>query len=118
MKIAFPTNGDNLEAQIEQHFGRAKNYLIYNDKTKEFKIYLNPETSGGKESPPNFLKRFEVEVVITFALGQKAIDKFRQMNIKVYKAIDKNIISNIETFEKKQLIELGSDISDDDFLLK
>jgi len=29
MKIAIPTEGNNLEDKIALHFGRAKNYLVY-----------------------------------------------------------------------------------------
>ncbi len=118
MKIAFPTNGENLEAQIEQHFGRAKNYLVYDDETKEFKVYLNPETSGGSEPPPDFLNHLGVNVIITFGLGLRAQEKFKRMKIKICKAVEKNIISNIKDFKQNQLTELGAETSNDEFLLK
>ena len=117
MKIALPTNGENLKAQIEQHFGRAKNYLIYDDETEEFKIYLNPETSGGSESPPDFLNHLGIKVIITFGLGAKAQEKFKRMEIKICKAVEKDIMSNIKDFKDNQLIELGTETSNNEFYL-
>ena len=58
MKIAIPTNNKKgLEDTVAEHFGRAKNFLIYDTETKSFEIYPNPEVIGGKEFPPDFLYR-------------------------------------------------------------
>jgi len=46
MKIAFATNGKNLEAEIALHFGRAKNFLIYDTEKGSFEIFKNPEIEG------------------------------------------------------------------------
>lgn len=106
MQIAFPTNGEKLEAEISFHFGRVQNYLIYNTQTKEFKIYLNPEVIGKQESPPDFLNRLGVNAVIVFNLGPKAFDKFRKYGIELYEAINKNIKENIKEFQKGNLSPL------------
>jgi len=107
MRIAFATNGKSLKAKIWPHFGWAKNYLIYDTKTKKFKIYKNPEVSGGKELPPDFLNRLKVDVVITYALGPKAFNKFKKFRIKLYKAVNQNIKENIKQFQAGKLKELG-----------
>jgi len=106
MQIASATNGKNLEAKIAFHFGRAENYLIYDIKTKKFKVHQNPEFFGKEELPPDLLNRFGVNVVIAFSLGPKAFDKFKQYGIKLYKAIEKNILENIKAFERGELRQL------------
>jgi predicted Fe-Mo cluster-binding NifX family protein len=106
MKIALATDGKNLEAEVVRHFGWGKNYLIYNTETKEFQIHPNPEASGKKEFPPEFLNRLGVNVVIVFSLGPKAFDKFKRFGIKLYEAIDKNIAENIKEFQKGNLSSL------------
>jgi len=109
MRIAFPTNGKSLKAEIWFHFGRAENYLIYDTETKKFKIYKNPEVFGKKELPPDFLNRLKADVVIAHALGAKAFDRFKKFGIKVYKAINKSIKENIKQFQAGKLKELGKE---------
>jgi len=106
MRIAFATNGKSLKAKIWFHFGWAKNYLIYDTKTKRIEIHKNPEILGEKELPPDFLNRLKVDVVITYALGPRAFDKFKKFGIKLYKAIDKNIEENIKEYQKRNLKKL------------
>ena len=107
MKIAIPTNDKKgLEDTVAEHFGRAKNFLIYDTETKSFEIYLNPEVIGGKEFPPDFLYRLGVKAVIVFSLGPKALEKFKKYNIKMYKAIEGTILDNLQKFNDNKLKEL------------
>jgi predicted Fe-Mo cluster-binding NifX family protein len=107
MKIAIPMdNKKGLEDTVAEHFGRASNFLIYDTKTKNFEIYPNPEVAGGKELPPDFLHRRKVETVIVFSLGPMAYDKFKNYNIKTYKAVSGSIFENIKKFEDGNLGEL------------
>ncbi len=106
MKIAVPTDGENLEGFIASHFGQARNYLIYDTDTKNFKIFPNPEVIGKKELPPEFLNKMGVNVVICFNLGQRASEKFKNFGIKIYKALEKSIAENIKDFQNRKLREL------------
>jgi len=73
MKIAVPINGKgSLDDKITLHFGRANNFLIYNTETKSFEIFPNPEVTGGKEFPPDFLYHQEIKAAIVFGLGAMA----------------------------------------------
>ena len=102
MKIALATSGENLTAKIALHFGKVKNFLIYDTGKKFFKVYSNPEISG-KELPPDFLNRLETDAVIAFSLGPMAFEKFKNYNIKMYKAIPGSILENIKKLEKGNL---------------
>ena len=108
MKIAFATNGKNLKAEIALHFGRAKNFLIYNTEKDNFELFENPEISG-KELPPDFLNRLKVDAVITFSLGPMAFEKFKNYKIEVFKATDGTILENIEKFKEGELKELSEE---------
>jgi predicted Fe-Mo cluster-binding NifX family protein len=105
MRIAFATDGDNLEGEIAFHFGRAKNFLIYDTEKKNFEVFENPELKG-KELPPDFLYRQRINVVITLSLGEKAYQKFKNYKIKIYKAIEEKIKDNIQKFENNELKEI------------
>jgi len=104
MKIVIPTNNkEGLNAQIAEHFGRASNFLIYDTETESFEIFPNPEVTGGKEFPPDFLERQGVKSVIVFSLGAMAYKKFKDYNIKMHKAIEGSILENIKKLEKGNL---------------
>jgi len=103
MKIAIPTNGENLEGLIASHFGQARNYLVYDADTKNFEVFPNPEIAGKKELPPEFLNKMGVNVVICFNLGQKAFEKFKSFGIEIYEALEKTINENIKDFQNRKL---------------
>jgi predicted Fe-Mo cluster-binding NifX family protein len=108
MKIVIPTNGKRgLEDTVAEHFGRAKNFLIYNTETKNFEIHPNPETGGGTEFPPDFLHRQKVIAVIVFSLGPMAFEKFKKYDIKMYKADKGTLTENLEKFKENQLKNLS-----------
>lgn len=110
MKIALATNGKGcLTDMIAPHFGLAKNYLIYDTKTKNFEVCPNPEVTGGKLLPPDLLNQKGVNVVIAFGLGFKAYKKFKNYGIKMYKAVEKDNASNIQLCLDNQLRALGEE---------
>lgn len=110
MKIVIPTNSkDGLNAEIAEHFGRAKIFLIYDSETKNFEICLNPEVTGGAELPPDFLRRQGAEAVIAFSLGPKAYEKFKNYNIPIYKPIEGVIADNLQGFEDNKLKKITKD---------
>ena len=107
MRIAIATNEKgSLEDEVALHFGRANNFLIYDTETKIFEIYPNPEVVGKKEFPPDFLHKLGVETIIAFSLGPRAFEKFKNYNIKMYKAIKATIADNLKKFEDGNLGEL------------
>ena len=107
MKIAIPTNEKgSLDDKVALHFGRANNFLIYNTEKKSFEIFPNPEVTGGKEFPPDFLHRQGVKAIIVFGLGGMAYQKFKNYDIKMYKAIQRTVAANLQKFEDDKLQEL------------
>jgi len=107
MKIAIPTNDKKgLEDTVAEHFGRAKNFLIYDTETKTSNIYPNPEAAGESQLPPDFLHSQGVDAIVVFSLGPKALEKFKKYNIKMYKAIEGTILDNLQKFNDNKLKEL------------
>jgi predicted Fe-Mo cluster-binding NifX family protein len=108
MKIAFATDGNNLRDKVALHFGRAKNFLIYDTEKETFEVFENLELKG-KGLPPDFLKSQNVEVVVAFSLGPMAFEKFKNYKIKVLKAIEGTILENLKAFEENKLKELSQE---------
>jgi len=104
MKIAIPTNDKKgLEDTVAEHFGRAKNFLIYDTETKTSNIYPNPEAAGESQLPPDFLHSQGVDAIVVFSLGPMAYNKFKNYHIKMYKAIPGSVSENIKKLEKGNL---------------
>jgi len=108
MKIAFATDGKDLEAKIASHFGRARNFLLYDTEKRSFDVFENPELKG-KEFPPDFLKSKNVDIVIAFSLGPRAFEKFKNYKIRIFKAIDGTVLENIEKFKEGELKKLSKE---------
>ena len=107
MRIVIPINEKgSLNDKIALHFGRANNFLIYDTETESFEIFPNPEVVGGKEFPPDFLYRQGVKAVIVFSLGEMAYKKFKNYNIKMYKAVEDTVLKNLQKVEGNELKEL------------
>jgi len=106
MKIAIATTGNSLEDNVALHFGKAKNFIVYDLENKKYDVYENPEVSGGKLLPPDFLAEKGVDVVISFSLGPAAFEKFKNYNIKMFKAEKGTILENLNLFQKGLLKKL------------
>ena len=116
MKIAFPTNGTNLNAELFLHFGKSKNYLIYDTDTKDFEIKLNTsEHMWGKWLPPELIKKFGAQVIIVCELWPKALELFNKLNIEVYCAKSWIIGDIIDLFNDQKILKANSDMVCDSY---
>ena len=106
MRIAIPTEGDKLTDEVALHFGRARNFLIFDTETNKFEIWQNPEALGKAEFPPEFLNKLGVKVIICFSLGPRAVKLCEKFGIKTKKAVEKTISENINLFQKGRLENL------------
>ena len=89
MKIAISSETDNgLKANVSAHFGRCPYFTIIdleNAEVRNIKIIENPffQNHGQPGQLPEFLKNLDVELIITGAMGPRAMGFFEQMGIKV-----------------------------------
>jgi len=108
-KVALPTEGDNLDAPIAAHFGRAENFLVYDLETQSFELYPNPEARGERVLPPHFLNQRGVDGVIAFGLGLPAFNLFKSLAFKMFKAISGSVRENLKALREGSLRELTAE---------
>lgn len=100
LKIAFPINND---LDLEEHFGKAANFLIitfYKEEIIEREIVKAP--SHGPGVFPNYLSLLEVNVVVAGSIGQKAIEYFNDFKINILLGINETIENILkEILERK-----------------
>ncbi|MBN2259077.1 MAG: NifB/NifX family molybdenum-iron cluster-binding protein [Clostridiales bacterium] len=111
MKILISAAGDNKEALVDQRFGRAEYYVIYNDETHEYSAIENVgkfENSGAGVKASQFVIEQGVDCIITGSLGPKSFSIMQDAGIKGYKNIEGTVEEVIKAFKNNELVELNT----------
>jgi len=111
MKIAIPTEGNNLDTAISKLFGRAPFILFYNTVTKESEFLDNTAVStigGAGTRVAEVIADHGVKALLTEHCGENAMKALNRAEVLIYKAIPGTVRQNIEAFELEQLVLLNS----------
>lgn len=103
MRICITSEGDNLNANVDQRFGRCAYFILYDTDTDTFEAIPNTNASGmGGVGVQNATMMTEkgIEVVITGNLGPNASRVLQQAGIKVITGISGKVKDAIENFKK------------------
>ena len=86
MKMAIPTLGKKgLEEMVSEHFGRCDTYTLLDDKGNFLEVIDNTSShNGGKELPPEILKKYNVDILLCKGLGPRALEFCKKLGIIVY----------------------------------
>jgi len=109
MKIAFTTSGDNLDAALDERFGRAKKFLIYETDDGSFIVLdnqqnLNAAQGAGTQSAQSVI-RSGAKVVITGNCGPKAFRALNSAGIVVYNSNAPTLLAALIDYTKGKLSE-------------
>jgi len=108
MKVAFPSNGK----VISEHFGHCTSFKVFEiDENKKVVQQFTIENHGEHQPGvlPNMLKEKGINVVIAGGIGQKAVQFFNDMGIKIISGASGLIEENLEQF-LNGLLEDGGQI--------
>ncbi|NPA74810.1 MAG: dinitrogenase iron-molybdenum cofactor [Euryarchaeota archaeon] len=87
MKIAVPSTGpEGLDSEVSMHFGRTPYYTfitVENGVIKNVESVPTPFEEHGPGDIPNFIKENNGDIVIAYGMGQRAVQFFNQLGIKV-----------------------------------
>lgn len=113
MKIAFTTNGNDLNALLDNRFGRAVRFLIYDTDSQSFSLIdnqqnLNAAQGAGVQSAET-IARQGVQVLISGQCGPKAYRVLSSAGIKIYTAGVMKIAEALAQYQAGQLLELKSE---------
>ena len=86
VKIVIPTNNKKgLDDKIAEHFGRCLTYTFLNEKGDVIEIINNTsEDRGGKDLPPELIKRHGANILLCKDLGPRALNLCQELGIEVY----------------------------------
>lgn len=110
MKIAISTTGDDLDAPMEERFGRAPKFLIYDPAEKSFIVIDNqtndaPQGAGLKAAEA--IVRAGAKVVVTGNCGPKAFGALTQAGVKVYLGDAETVQQAVDHFYAGKLFALN-----------
>lgn len=109
MKIAISSLGPGLEAEVDQHFGRAKWLIIYDSQTGEVENIDNSATcqlvQGAGIKAAELIVEKKCTSVITGRLGPKALRALQQAGVKGYINASGTVKEAVSAFQAGKLPE-------------
>lgn len=111
MKIAVSASGQDLDAQIDQRFGRCEYFLIVEADTMETQAFPNDnrnQTSGAGVQAAGFVINKGAQAVLTGSCGPKAMDVFNAQDIPVHTGHAGSIRQAVEAFKRGKPETSGS----------
>lgn len=115
MKVAVTSQGEHLESQVDQRFGRCSWFVVADTETGEYRALSNVQNlnaaQGAGIQAAQTASRQGVEAVITGHCGPKAFRTLSAANIKVFTGAGGTVQEAIESFKKGSLQEAeGADV--------
>jgi predicted Fe-Mo cluster-binding NifX family protein len=108
MKIGVSATGKDLNAMVDQRFGRCSCFLIIDTDTMDFESISNESamSSGGAGiQAAQIVAKAGVEVMVTGNIGPNAFQTLSAAGIKVFTGADGTIKEAIEKYKKGELKE-------------
>lgn len=102
MKIAVSAAGQDLDAQIDQRFGRCDYFLIVDTDTMETQAFPNDnrnQTSGAGVQAAGFVISKGARAILTGSCGPKAMDVFNAEGIPVHTGWAGSVRAAVEAFK-------------------
>ena len=88
MKIAIPSVGNDLNSLVNERFGRAEKFIIYDTSTKSYEVLENNENvslqQGSGTQTAEMIIRKKVNVLLASNVGPKAMKALELSDIKVF----------------------------------
>lgn len=114
MRICFPVeSNEGMNSKPYGHFGSAPMFVICDLDKNEVTTIDNGDLGHehGKCQPIQALSGEVVNAVIVGGIGAGAINKLNSLGIKVFKAVEGNLESNLKLFKENSLVEFPSNHS-------
>lgn len=112
MKIAFSTSGKTLDAPLDQRFGRAAGFIVYDLDTNSFDVIdnqtnLNASQGAGIKSAETVV-RAGAKAIVTGHCGPNAFRALSAAGISIYNSDAATVSEALEQYRAGTLKESGS----------
>ncbi len=104
MKIVVTSTGESLESNVDERFGRARYYIIYDTDTRGYETVDNSEVmnspqGAGVQAATN-VASYGADVLITGHCGPKAFQALSAADIKIVTGVSGSVGDVIEDYVK------------------
>lgn len=109
MKIAIPTDGNDINSQVCISFGRTPYFIVADTDNGKFSVIDNSaasEQSGAGVKAAQSVVDSGANAVVAFHCGKNAADVLEAADIKIYKAVSGTAGDMIENYSAGKLHEL------------
>jgi len=112
MTIVVTADGETLDAPVDQRFGRAAWFIVYDSLTKEFKVVDNRQSldaaQGAGIQAAETISRLGAECLLTGHCGPKAFRALAAAGIRVYSGAGGTVAEAIASFEAGRLTQAAA----------
>ena len=112
MILAFPANGTDLNAEIDQRFGRCAYFVSFDTETKAVAFVSNAQNfqaaQGAGIQSATHVVNLKADVCLTTHCGPKAFRVFDTAGVKVITGVSGKISEAIVRFESGELEYVSS----------
>lgn len=115
MKVAVTSSGDTLASPVDQRFGRAARFVLYDTVTKEVRAVDNSQSldaaQGAGIQAAEAVSQLGAESLLTGHCGPKAFRALTAAGIRVYTGASGTVADAIAAFEAGKLAQAaGADV--------
>ena len=108
MKIAITSRGEDLDAEMDQRFGRCQYFVLLDSETMEFQAVENKaamERGGAGPQAAKAVLDLGAEILITGNLGPNAFMALEASGIKGYIGASGTVRNALEQYNRGELEE-------------
>lgn len=109
MKLVITSLGESLDSPVDQRFGRARYFILYDTDTEEWSAHGNQQNlnalQGAGIQAGQQVVGLEAEAVITGHCGPKAFTTLRAGNVDIYAGVSGTVKEAIDDFSKDRLVK-------------
>jgi predicted Fe-Mo cluster-binding NifX family protein len=109
MKICFPVlENVGLDSPVYNHFGSAPLFLVVDTDTSQVTALLNRDQKHqhGACNPLKALGNYQFDGILVGGIGGGALNGLLRMGLKVYRAAEGTVATNVDLFLQGMLPEL------------
>ncbi len=109
MKIAVSAQGNTPESKVDERFGRAQGFIIYDEGTFSYidNVQNYQAMQGAGIQSAKTVVDSGAKVVITGHVGPKAFSVLQKAGVEIYLATGLSIKDTIEEYKKGSLQKAG-----------
>ena len=104
MRIAIPSEGNTIDAQIDKRFGRCAFFAIYDTETQIIEFFANQAKDASEGAGPaavKYLASKRINRIVAAEVGGKVKPLFEKLQMEIVNENDKAISEIIENLKKQ-----------------